>query len=399
VREQAPSLILMDINLGPGTDGVNAAHMIRSEVDVPVVFLTAHTDLATLRRAKTTDPFGYVVKPCEDHDLQIAIEMALYRHGVDVGVREKGQWLTATLSSIDDGVIATDARGRIVFMNRVAEMLTGRARADALYHDVASVFTTISEETGQPLPCVAGKALGGDCAIVVSDGTALVGLSGEHRQVEGAASPIRDIYGKLSGAVVAFRDVSARRQLERERDDYRRELEAVNTQLELLATTDQLTGLKNRRVFQTRLAEEIARTQRATPPLSLLMIDVDRFKQFNDTFGHVPGDTVLQQVAQLLQQHARAVDVVARYGGEEFAVLLPETDEAGARAMGERLRQAIATAKWKQRSVTISVGCATFGLVRDSERALVQRADAALYRSKERGRNCVHHATDLQLVA
>ena len=101
----------MDISLGAGIDGVEAADCIRKQLDVPVVYLTANSDDATLQRAKLTDPFGYVLKPYEDKDLQTAIEIGLYRHKMERRLRENEQWLAATLGSIGDGVIATDERG------------------------------------------------------------------------------------------------------------------------------------------------------------------------------------------------------------------------------------------------------------------------------------------------
>ena len=108
-----PDIILMDINLGQGIDGVEAAGLIRRDVDIPVVYLTAHSDDATLQRAKVSEPYGYVLKPYEDSDLQTAIEIGLYRHLMEARLRENEAWLTATLSSIGDGVIACDDQGQI----------------------------------------------------------------------------------------------------------------------------------------------------------------------------------------------------------------------------------------------------------------------------------------------
>jgi len=108
-----PDLILMDVNLGGEPDGVGAAEVIRGARDVPVIFLTAHSDGETLERAKRVGPFGYVLKPFEDTELKVAIELALYKHQTDRRVRENEAWLAATLASIGDGVIATDAAGRV----------------------------------------------------------------------------------------------------------------------------------------------------------------------------------------------------------------------------------------------------------------------------------------------
>ncbi len=171
------------------------------------------------------------------------------------------------------------------------------------------------------------------------------------------------------------------------------ELEKANAELESLATRDGLTGIKNRRAFGTRLEEEVARATRYSLPLSLLLLDVDQFKSYNDTFGHPAGDEVLKTVAQLLDQSARETDMAARYGGEEFAVLLPQTDAAGAWVIAERIRQAIARQAWPHRSITVSVGVAHLLPVVDTGSQLIARADEALYQSKAGGRNRVSAAS------
>ena len=162
--------------------------------------------------------------------------------------------------------------------------------------------------------------------------------------------------------------------------------------MEALATLDGLTGLKNRRVFQERLAEEFYRAQRYHIALSLLLLDVDKFKQFNDTFGHPAGDEVLKIVARLLQNAVRDTDFVARYGGEEFVVLMPYTDQDAALKLAERLRSAIESAPWSKRPVTASFGVASLSPECDTEESLLSQADQALYQSKNAGRNRVSHA-------
>ena len=167
--------------------------------------------------------------------------------------------------------------------------------------------------------------------------------------------------------------------------------ETVNANLQALATTDGLTGLNNHRAFQEMLQEEVSRSKRYNTPLSLLFIDVDEFKRYNDAFGHPAGDSVLRKVGQVLQTTARANDLVARYGGEEFAIILIETDAASARVAAERFRVAIEGAGWQEREITISVGATTLSQDVIGPAALIAEADKSLYYSKARGRNCVTH--------
>ncbi len=169
-----------------------------------------------------------------------------------------------------------------------------------------------------------------------------------------------------------------------------RELEFANAQLKVLASSDALTGLYNRGALNRKLDEEVGRAKRYQLPFSILLLDVDYFKRFNDSFGHPAGDEVLRQVARLLQLATRSTDFVARYGGEEFAILLPQTSEPSAMIVAERIREAIAKADWPHRPITVSIGVATLS-PHLSSGSLVQLADDALYQAKTAGRNRVSH--------
>jgi diguanylate cyclase (GGDEF)-like protein len=164
-----------------------------------------------------------------------------------------------------------------------------------------------------------------------------------------------------------------------------------NARLAELAAVDELTGVKNRRRFREDLDLLYEVASRQATLLSLVMIDVDHFKKFNDTFGHPAGDEVLRQVASALLSATRAQDVVARYGGEEFVVLLPATGVSDSRVLAGRLRAQVADNDWPLRPVTVSVGTATTGADIASPEALVEAADRALYLAKRTGRNRVCH--------
>lgn len=178
------------------------------------------------------------------------------------------------------------------------------------------------------------------------------------------------------------------------------EMVHVRQQLERLSTTDALTGAGNRRLFDQRLADELRRAVRHGQALSMLMIDIDHFKRYNDRYGHPAGDAVLQRVAALLAQQARRPgELLARYGGEEFALLLPHNDEGLALALAERCLAALRAALIDHADsptapqLTLSIGAAVHRAGADqaheSAEAFTARADAALYAAKQRGRACV----------
>jgi len=173
------------------------------------------------------------------------------------------------------------------------------------------------------------------------------------------------------------------------------ELERRNLLLAEIASCDGLTGLKNHRFFRESLEAQFSLARWRGSPLSVVMLDVDQFKSFNDTYGHPAGDDVLRVVAKILQSCVRDKDVVARYGGEEFAILLPSADVEASRSLGDRLRQSIQEHPWELRPITISLGVSTTspGVIRAS--ALIDLADRSLYQSKAEGRNRVTHARDL----
>lgn len=190
------------------------------------------------------------------------------------------------------------------------------------------------------------------------------------------------------------------------------ELREKNRHLEELSVTDSLTGLGNRRAFDTALEREVARAVRYDLALTLVMLDLDHFKRVNDEHGHLAGDRVLAGVGALVRKLLRGTDIPARYGGEEIAILLPHTGIPPAATLGERLRVAIGASIFEgtSASVTASVGLAQIGdLVDRSALALVAAADAAVYAAKAGGRNCVRvqgrppsgvlHRGDLPLAA
>jgi len=161
--------------------------------------------------------------------------------------------------------------------------------------------------------------------------------------------------------------------------------------IEEIAITDGLTGLHTRRYFAQRFEEELARSQKRGIKLSVLMLDVDHFKSFNDQHGHLTGDRILSEVGRIIRESLREIDIAGRYGGEEFSAVLPDTDQKGAQFAALRIKDAVEAALIKaydvQVQVTVSIGIATFPTDAQKSNELLDKADWALYRAKKQGRN------------
>jgi diguanylate cyclase (GGDEF)-like protein len=190
------------------------------------------------------------------------------------------------------------------------------------------------------------------------------------------------------------------KRLQDELDQKNRELELANKRLRKLSITDGLTDLFNHRHIHELLHEEFERTRRSGEPLAVAMLDLDRFKLVNDTFGHPTGDVILYETARILRETAREIDMVGRYGGEEFVVILPGTDEEAAAQFADRVRVAVSEYLFRDEAnevtMTVSGGVASFpGLDIDHPDVLIKRADEALYAAKEGGRNRIVRASEI----
>jgi diguanylate cyclase (GGDEF)-like protein len=285
-----------------------------------------------------------------------------------------------------------DAHGRVIIWNLACERLTGLAAASMIgTNEHWRAFYK------RRRPCLADLVLQHRpeeidrlYSVNRSDAFADGGLSAENwceppngqgrRYLAFDAGPIFDETGNLLAVVETMRDITVQKE--------------AQIALEALASLDGLTGIPNRRHFDQVVQEEWSRAARTGRPLSLLMVDIDHFKLYNDSLGHQHGDECLKLTAALLTDAMpRSGDFVARYGGEEFAVVLPGIDLAGAMGVAEGILGTMATAAMPHPGhppvVTVSIGAASFSHPVVSPQMLISTADASLYRAKRSGRNCV----------
>jgi PAS domain S-box-containing protein len=207
----APDLILMDIRLRGPMDGIAAAATIRQRFHIPVVYLTAHSDTATLTRAKVTEPFGYLLKSVEDRAIQSVVEIALYKHQIDRKLRKMERWLATTLSSIGDGVITTDLNRLVTYMNPVAEGLTGWSVEDARGQVLEEVFALFYRDTQTPVEIPLQQVLEEGIVLGIAEDAVLRTRAGQVLPIDDSLAPLRDERDQITGVVIVFRDVTAQR--------------------------------------------------------------------------------------------------------------------------------------------------------------------------------------------
>jgi PAS domain S-box-containing protein len=213
-RRTRPDLVLMDIHIQGDVDGVEAACELRESFDIPVIFLTAHSDKETLERAKKAEPLGYIVKPFQEPELRASIEMALYKHSRDIARKQKDQRLRTALDAVEEGVISLDREGRVTYMNAAAEAATGWSAKEAAGAGVHEVFRIFEGANHMPGGRLVVQALRGGVLSELSGGCTLMARDGAEIAVSGTVSPVRDHTGAPNGAVILFSisDASAREQ-------------------------------------------------------------------------------------------------------------------------------------------------------------------------------------------
>ncbi len=264
--------------------------------------------------------------------------------------------LSTVIISAHEGMVVTNTEGTIVLTNPSAEQLLKKSKEQIVRDGFLALF-------GNRRFMESCIATGNPDEITLGD-----------KVLQVTASQIKTPNQTITGSVAMIRDITEEKRLEKE--------------LRRQSTTDALTGLFNRRFLDATLSTEFQRAERTGNPLSVVMFDIDRFKKFNDTYGHDQGDRVLQMTAKCLRDSCQDFDYPCRYGGEEYVAILPGTNAENALIFSEALRILIANTEVDGLHVTISLGVSTFpGLPLSKPEQLIEAADAALYLSKENGRN------------
>ncbi|TFG91286.1 MAG: diguanylate cyclase [Syntrophobacterales bacterium] len=358
--ELRPDLALMDIVLGPGIDGLEAARRIHASCNMPIVYVSSNITEDKMEEMKATNPFGFIVKPFEDRELRVTIEMALYRHQMEETLRKSEERYRALFENNPIETVIVDKRAAITGYNHEKVKSGNRLPrlGDIMYRDYAGKHK--NDMYAELMECIE---------------------SGVSKEFPDAHYGYKFLYIKISpfpeGAIITSIDVTESKRLEE--------------RLSHLATHDPLTGLPNRALFNDRLSLEMVRAQRSDKKLAVMLLDLDNFKEINDSWGHTVGDEVLKIIGRRLPEFLRKSDSIARMGGDEFLILLPEIEKAeDASRIGLKILSAFKKpfiVDTRELSTTTSLGFALYPDDGDETDILMKNADIAMYSVKEGGRN------------
>jgi two-component system, cell cycle response regulator len=390
------------IVVASGREGIDLCEKLRALPgrQVYVLLITQSEDLALHSDALQIGIDDILVQPFHQQKLAVRIRIAerilagqdrefRYLSEMNDSLRLASRRFEALFSGLPVACFTFDAEGKVYEWNRAAEEAFGIAAFDTLMRPVWEVFQ--SEE---------GAWSSDRCEHILGDIAAeefdWIYSNGKFERIFTCrAIVMRGTDGKPVGAVCANVDITARIRVERLLTNEKASLENANARLLDLASKDVLTGLSNRRSFLSDLDSAVAAYHTTGKPFSLVMLDIDNFKSYNDTFGHPAGDEVLRRFARILRSTARSTEQPARYGGEEFAIVLHGTNEESGMLAAHRFRRAVEEGDWVERDVTCSLGVATIGVNGETAKDVVAAADAALYASKLHGRNRSTHAPGL----
>jgi diguanylate cyclase (GGDEF)-like protein/PAS domain S-box-containing protein len=346
---------------------------------LPVLVLCGEDDEDTGARAVEHGAQDYyLLKDQLDASwLPRALHNAIGRKALEDALFVEKERAQVTLNSIGDAVLSTDLEGNITYLNQVAEDLTGWSLEEALGKPLAGVFNILDGGTRQPAANPLEKAIRENQTVGLAANCVLVRRDGFERGIEDSAAPIRNRAGEVTGGVIVFRDVSHSR--------------TMAAKMAHSANHDFLTDMPNRLLLSDRLNRSIALARRNGDKVAVLFLDLDRFKDVNDSLGHPVGDKLLQSVAQRLVACVRSSDTVSRQGGDEFIVLLSNIEQPGDAARGAQKILTVLAAPHAidniDLRVTASVGISVYPDHSEDGEDLIRRADTAMYHAKQRGRN------------
>ena len=369
-------LLNMSLSDSQGIETFSKLNAISDQIPILILSEQQHEEVAKL--AIQCGAQDYLLNGFIDtHSLSRAIRNVMARKRVEDELFLEKERAQITLNSIGDAVISTDISGNITYLNVAAERMTGWTQIEAIGKPFMQVFRIINGITRQPLPNPMDRSIDENKPVSISIDSVLIRRDGVELSIQDSAAPIRDRGGHITGAVIVFHDIT--------------EARSMTLKMSHLAQHDYLTDLPNRLLLNDRLTQTILLARRNHKQLAVLFIDLDRFKNINDSLGHLIGDKLLQSVAQRLTACVRGSDTVSRQGGDEFIVLLADVEDPDAiRQSAEKILSTLAekhSIDQHELNVTLSIGISVFPDDGENAETLLKHADAAMYHAKDSGRN------------
>ena len=370
--------VLLNLRL-PDSKGIETFDSIFAISPACPILIIGNLDIEELAvEALHRGAQDYLLKPhLNRHSLTRALQNSMERKALKEALFQEKERAQVMLNCIGDAVLSTDLSGNVNYLNVVAERMTGWPWKEASGRPIAEVLQIIDGTTREPARSPLDLAIQQDKTVGLAANCILIRRDGYESRIEDSCAPIHDGQGQITGAVMVFHDVSVAR--------------AMAIQMSHLAQHDCLTDLPNRILLKDRLTQSIALSRRGSKQLALLYLDLDRFKNINDSLGYAMGDQLLQSVAERVGTCLRSGDTLSRVGGDEFAVMLAEVESAAELAgVARRIIAALVPPHRiaeHELHVSVSIGISKYpgdGLDGD---ALLTSAETAMYQAKEHGRN------------
>ncbi len=371
--------IIVNLSL-PDSAGIATFDKLFAAVPhTPILTLSLSEETALAKEAVAHGAQGNLSKAYLDSKIiPQALLNIIQRKYVEEDVNQEKARAEIALNSINDAVICTDLSAHINYLNASAEKMTGWTRDEAYGLHIDKVFNIVDGSTREPpLKSPVGLVLEKNEPMGLNSGTLLIQRDGTALAIEDSVSPIRNHRGEMSGVVIVFHDVTAAHEMTKK--------------MEHLAQHDFLTNLPNRLLLNDRIAHAISLAQRTNTQLAVLFLDLDNFKNINDSLGHETGDKLLQSVTERLCNCVRSSDTVSRQGGDEFVILL-SSGEYGvdANLTANKILKSLSLPHKVTKStlhITTSIGISLYPADGEDAETLIKNADTAMYDAKETGRN------------
>ena len=401
-----PDLILMDISLGGTIDGICAVQKVHAQFDIPAIYMTANSDSDVFERAMQTEPYAYIIKPYEFYQLQNAIEIALLKHNLEKQLKESENRYRTIFEVSDNAMMLIDEHSTVTMVNEQFEHMTGWPKASV--ENVTSWTDFFAAGERSKLEDLIHQVTDDASAGRYHFESLLDDKNGPARVVDMNVKKFPD----TSTHIVSMHDISATRLAEKEIRQLNEELNTINNglnqeialrqkvekQLRYKATHDYLTGLPNRVLLFDRMKQAFAFEARHNTLIALMILDLDNFKNINDTMGHLSGDILLKKVAAELQKCIRQYDTVGRLGGDEFVIIINDANTIQDIITFVDKIQAVFQEPFdvlgQKTYVTTSIGVAVYPLHGSTIETLMKKADMAMYVAKKDGRNTFRFFSD-----